>query len=115
MGLEPSPELIAVSIGEATWQHAPLHGCDGMVTSDSTCASAAGYLVQASQQRNPSTVDHRAVQTALSACNDTCLSLPTQGIKMSLGTLTEQYYLKDNLGFSPAQVRTGHGCESCYA
>ena len=27
-----------------------------------------------------------------------------QGVKMSLGTLTEQYYLKDDLRFSPAQV-----------
>jgi hypothetical protein len=27
---------------------------------------------------------------------------------MSLGTLTEQYYLKDNLQFSPAQVRMHH-------
>ena len=27
-----------------------------------------------------------------------------QGVKMSLGTLTEQYYLKDDLHFSPAQA-----------
>ena len=27
-----------------------------------------------------------------------------QGVKMSLGTLTEQYYLKDDLRFSPAQA-----------
>ena len=27
-----------------------------------------------------------------------------QGVKMSLGTLTEQYYLKDDLHFSPAKA-----------
>ena len=31
-----------------------------------------------------------------------------QGVKMSLGTLTEQYYLKDDLHFSPAQACAAH-------
>lgn len=29
-----------------------------------------------------------------------------QGVKMSLGTLTEQFYLKDDLHFDPAEVCT---------
>ena len=33
-----------------------------------------------------------------------CAAYFVQGVKMSLGTLTEQFYLKDDLQFDPAQV-----------
>lgn len=120
MGLEPTPELAAVAVGASIFTK-PLNparfvlniitaGCcmEDMVT---TCrcklhthAAVKGIRTDRRAESCDRTTALCTPQDRLTICIFWCAAYFVQGVKMSLGTLTEQFYLKDDLQFDPAQV-----------
>ena len=90
LGLQPTPELVAVSVGMrlSFW---------GSCLHSGSALAIAHYIMHCSAACCSSTV------TALRP--GACAAYLVQGLKSQLASLAEQYYLKDLLLFSPAKVQ----------